>query len=390
MVCVARLHPGSRDFGPPRPPTVLHVVDGLEECGPEAVLVPLVAELARQELARSVVVTAACRDDAALLSALRHHAEAVVALDQRRSWDPRTTAAIARIGRHHGVDVIHSQPGVAHVHARGAALLLRKPHVTTVHTQPDRAGGRSRGDSFAEGLTGFASARVVAPCSQVADAYAQAHRGAAGRLRVVASSAPALPTAPPDELHDLRAALSAGRDVPIVLCVTRLEPSKGVEDLIDASRRLIDAGVRMRVVIAGDGSQRDQLEARVRERGLEHVCALLGPRRDVGSLLAVADLFCLPSHHEGVPPILLEALAAGLPSVATRVGGVPELIMHGRTGLLVPPGDPVELGRALKRVIRHPVFAEHLADGGRGVASARTPRAFARGYAELYRELVAA
>jgi glycosyltransferase involved in cell wall biosynthesis len=377
---MARLNPGSR------PPTVLHVVDGLEECGPEAVLVPLIAELTRQELARSVVVTAASADDTALLSTLRRHAEAVVALDHRRSWDPRTTTAIARIGRRHGVDLVHSQPGVAHVHARGAALLLRKPHVTTVHAQPDRDRGRSRG----EGLTAFASARVVASCNQVADAYAQAHRGTAGRLRVVASSAPALPAAPPEQLGALREALSAGRDVPIVLCVTRLEPSKGVEDLIDASRRLVDADVRMRVVIAGDGSQREQLAARVRERGVEDVCALLGPRRDIGSLLAVADVFCLPSHHEGVPPILLEALAEGLPSVATRVGGVPELISHGRTGLLVEPGDPVELGRALKRVIRHPVFAEHLADGGRGVASARTPRAFARGYAELYRELVAA
>jgi glycosyltransferase involved in cell wall biosynthesis len=373
-----------------RPPTVLHVVDRLEECGPEAVLVPLVAELARQQLARSVVVTAASDDEAPLMRALRDHAEAVVALDTRRWWNPRTTAAIARIGRRHEVDVIHSQPGAGHVHARGAALLLRKPHLTTVHTQPDNGDGRSRGDAFAEALTAFASARVVAPCNQVADAYAQAHRGAAGRLRIVASAAPALPTAPPDELRDLRRALSAGRDVPIVLCVTRLEPAKGVEDLIEASRRLVDAGVDLRVVIAGDGSQREGLEALVRGRGLDDVCTLLGPRRDIGSLLAVADVFCLPSHHEGVPPILLEALAAGLPSVATRVGGVPELIMHGRTGLLVPPGDAVELGRALKRVIRHPVFAEHLADGGRGVASARTSKAFARGYAELYRELVAA
>ena len=387
MVCMARLlSPASSQH----PPTVLHVVDGLEECGPEAVLVPLVEELARQELARSVVVTAATDDDTPLMSALRRHAEAVVALDHRRPWDPRTTTAIARIGRRHGVDVIHSQPGVAHVHARGAALLLRKPHVTTVHAPPDRDGGRSRGDSFAEGLTAFTSARVVASCNQVADAYAQAHRGAAGRLRIVAGSASALPAAAPEELRDLRDALSAGRDVPIVLCVTRLEPSKGIEDLIDAARRLVDAGVEMRVVIAGDGSQREQLEARVRERGVEDVCALLGPRRDIGSLLAVADVFCLPSHHEGVPPILLDALAAGLPCVAARVGGVPELILHGRTGLLVPPGDPVELGRALKRVIRHPVFAEHLADGGRGVASSRTPRALARDYAELYRELVAA
>ena len=373
-----------------RAPIVLHVVDRLEECGPEAVLVPLVAELARQQLARSVVVTVGSDGEAPLVRALRDHAEAVVALDTRRRWNPRTTTAIARIGRRHGVDVIHSQPGAGHVHARAAALLLRKPHLTTVHTPPDGGHGRSRGDALAEALTAFASARVVAPCNQVADAYAQAHRGAARRLRVVASAAPALPTASPDELHDLRRVLSAGRDAPIVLCVTRLEPAKGVEDLIEASRRLVDAGVDHRLVIAGDGSQRERLDALVRERGLGDACALLGPRRDIGSLLAAADVFCLPSHHEGVPPILLEALAAGLPSVATRVGGVPELIVQGRTGLLVPPGDAVELGRALKRVIRHPVFAAHLAAGGRSVASARTPRAFARGYAELYRELLAA
>lgn len=381
---------GARRRDPPQAPTVLHVIDRLDEAGSGAMLEALVAELAGQRLARSVVVSGAEFDESdALVARLRASAAELTTL-RREGHRPRAAAAIAAVGRRHGVDVIHSHPGAIHPHARAAALLLRCPHVTSVDTPPDPGDRDWWPRSFAATLTALSASRVVAPCRQVADAYAEAHHLAARRLRVVASGAPAPVTPPPQERAALRARLTGGRrELPIVLCASPLQPARGVADAVLAAARLAEAGVAAQLVIAGDGPEREPLEALIAELELGQRVSLTGGA-EAGRLLGVADVYCLPSRHDGLPPMLLEALAAGVPSVATRVGGVPGLIAHGRSGLLVRPGEPDELGRALARVLGHPAFAEHLTRGGLAVARSRSPRACARGYAQLYREVLAA
>lgn len=369
--------------------TVLHVIDRLDDEAVGTVLGALLAELSSQGLARNIVVaTAPYDDDDPAAARLRDHVDEIVPLRRRHGYDPRTAAAIAAAGRRHGIDLIHSHDGATHLHASGAALLLRRPHVSSVNTPGP--GGRGTRRSLSDALTAVAARRIVAPCSQVADAYAQANHVAPSRLRVVASAAAAPVGSPPERLAALRAELLRGRERPLVLSVAALEQSKGGADLIRAARLLVDRGIAATFAIAGEGPERERLTALVAELGLEDSVQLLGARGDCGSLLEIADVYCLPSHTEGVPAILLEALAAGLPSVATRVGGVPDLIAHGHSGLLVDPAEPQSLARALARVLQHPAFAEHLSRGALEVARAHSPRACARGYAELYRELTAA
>ena len=137
------------------------------------------------------------------------------------------------------------------------------------------------------------------------------------------------------------------------LAVGRLEEPKAYPILLDAFSRL-NRGTAARLLIAGEGPLRVPLTDKIRERGLTEVVSLLGPRSDVPDLLAAADALVLSSAHEGMPNSVMEALAAGLPVVATDVGGIRELVHDRRSGFIVPPGDPVRLSEGMQQMMALP------------------------------------
>jgi glycosyltransferase involved in cell wall biosynthesis len=153
-----------------------------------------------------------------------------------------------------------------------------------------------------------------------------------------------------------------------VISVGRLRAPKDFLTLVRAAARL-EAG-SFRVRIAGDGPDRRRLVEEVERLGLADAVELLGTQPDVDALLAEADVFVLSSASEGLPMSVLEAMAAGLPVVASAVGGVPELVQEGDTGLLVPPGDPAALAAALARLVEEPELRERLGAAGRRRAEA--------------------
>ena len=123
----------------------------------------------------------------------------------------------------------------------------------------------------------------------------------------------------------------------------RFAPQKGVADLLRAARLVIDKGMRCKFLIAGDGPLRKELEEQVRSSGLQNHVQFLGHVADMPIFLNSLDIFVLPSRSEGLSVTLLEALAAGKPVVATRVGGVPEIITDGVNGYLVPAQDSYQM-----------------------------------------------
>jgi glycosyltransferase involved in cell wall biosynthesis len=177
------------------------------------------------------------------------------------------------------------------------------------------------------------------------------------------------------EPPDLRAELGAGRDAPVVLLVSRLVPRKGIEDFLEAVARLAGGEPQARFAIAGDEADgtgyRSALERYAMQLGLGSRVRFLGARRDVPALLGQASVSVLPSLSEGLSNVLLESMAAGVPVVATRVGGAPEVIDDGRTGLLVPAGRPGELARAILRLLEHPELAARLGLAGRQTVRTR-------------------
>jgi glycosyltransferase involved in cell wall biosynthesis len=184
-----------------------------------------------------------------------------------------------------------------------------------------------------------------------------------------------------------RAALRGG--VVELISVGRLREPKDFITLARALARLRRGSFRASLV--GDGPDRSTIEAELGHLGLTDAVALLGDRSDVPELLARADVFVCSSRSEGMPVSILEAMAAGLPVVASSVGGVPELVDDGRTGFLVPPGEAVALADALALLVGDPALRERLGAAAHQEALERfdLPR-FRAAHVELYERLLEA
>lgn len=176
---------------------------------------------------------------------------------------------------------------------------------------------------------------------------------------------------------------------PRIICVARLDPIKAHVDLLAALPPLIARWPALTLDLVGDGPMRATLEDQARALGVEKSVRFLGARTDVPALLAGAHVFVLPSLSEGMPGSVLEAMASGLPVVATRVGGTPEIVEEGRTGLLVDPARPEALSKALSVVIEDPQLAANYGEAGARRARERyTREAFIRRHEAVYEEIV--
>jgi glycosyltransferase involved in cell wall biosynthesis len=147
--------------------------------------------------------------------------------------------------------------------------------------------------------------------------------------------------------------------------VARLCISKDQSTLLHAARRVLDIEPDFRLTLVGDGADREALLALKKTLGLDERVMFLGERDDVHPILAGADLFVLSSVEEGIPLTILEAMAAGLPVVATAVGGNPEVVLPNETGLLVPPQSPQMLADAILILLRDPNRARRMGAAGR-------------------------
>ncbi|MGH9310924.1 MAG: glycosyltransferase, partial [Vicinamibacterales bacterium] len=156
-----------------------------------------------------------------------------------------------------------------------------------------------------------------------------------------------------------------------VITVANLRPEKSHETLLDAAERLVPAFPDLEILIVGDGPRRAELERRVRDKGLARTVRFLGHREDVADLLAASDAFALPSTSEAFPNGAIEAMAAGLPVVASATGGLLDLIEHGRTGLLFEPGNDHALADALGSILADGARAARLGDAARDEVTAR-------------------
>ena len=169
----------------------------------------------------------------------------------------------------------------------------------------------------------------------------------------------------------------------LVGAIGRLDKQKGHATLIEAMARCRTAGLRC--VILGDGPERARLEGMIRARELEKFVWLPGERTDVAAWLSAFDVYALPSLWEGLPNALLEAMALGLPVVASKVDGVPEAVENGKTGLLVPPSDARSLANALKELAVDPGKRAALgAAAAAAVAEKFTLRRMIAEYEETY------
>ena len=184
-----------------------------------------------------------------------------------------------------------------------------------------------------------------------------------------------------------RLELRLGAGDVLIGAVGRLDRQKGFSTLIEAMALLKDSPLRCAIV--GEGPERPRLEALIREHRLEGRVWLLGEKGEMPSWLSAFDLYCLPSLWEGLPNALLEAMALGLPVVASDVDGVPEAVDAGKNGLLTPPSDPAALARALKSLADDPQKRAALGAAAKAAVSERfTLRRMIAEYEQAYESVL--
>jgi glycosyltransferase involved in cell wall biosynthesis len=373
---------------PARRIRVLQLITSLDRGGAENHLLALLTHADRDAFD---IETAVLRGEGELVPIFREAGIPVHLLKARSRFDPfalRRLVALLRAGEY---DIVHSHLFRADIFGSLAVAQLgeRAPLLVSTRHNDDRF--------FLNPFVGIVhymiSSRqdlIIAISDHIARfTVSRGVRHPARVRRVYHGIEPTLTRALEQDGLRIRAELGIPEDDFLVGNVGRLAPQKGQRHLIAAMPLLLERVPRAHAVIAGSGDLEDYLRDLALEVGVADRVHVLGPRRDVPALMHAIDVFAMPSIWEGFGLVLLEAMAAGRPIVASRVATIPEVVVDGETGLLVPPGDPVVLAEALGTLAKDRSQALRLGEGGRERVRAQFSLEKMVGDTELlYRELV--
>ena len=327
-------------MSPPRRRKLLFFIWALEVGGAERFLVRLVPRIPRDRFDVAVICLTRKGVWAGELEA---RGIEVRSLDKRVGLDLGILFRLMGLLRREQPDLVNTHLWTADVWARLAAILAGVPRIVVTEQNVDL--WKRWYHRWIDRLLFLWTDRVVCVSVQVRAFYRRLGVPDA-KLHVIPN---AIDLAPFDTPHP-----PPQDAAPFVFtCAARLHPQKAHGVLLDAVALLVGGGERhFKVRLAGEGPLGPELAARVRTAGLDPWVEFLGVRQDVPELFRASDAFVLPSLYEGLPLAVLEAMAAWLPVVATRVGGIPDLIEDGTHGLLVPPGDACALADAMGRLLR--------------------------------------
>lgn len=343
--------------------SILHVVDTLEFGGLERV----VADLSSAQRAHGHAVSVFSLTGAGDLGpSLKDAGVQVLEGGKRHGLDLALLSRLRRAASGMQADIVHTHNFVPNYYAALALMTIarRRPVlVNTCHNMGSRLAGARLRRLYRLSLA--RTARVAGVGTGVADHLVAMGLVPRARIDAVRNGVhmPPVPDTPARARG--RAALGLDDDAIVVGCVGRLVALKNHRLLLDQVPALALAFPRLQVVLVGDGPMRDELQAHAAALGIEARVHFTGARSDVDRLLPALDVFVLPSRTEGLSIALLEACAQALPIVASRVGGNPEIVRHGSTGLLFDSDDGDALRASLRCLLTDDVLRRALGDAAR-------------------------
>lgn len=340
---------------------VVHVVDNLAVGGAQQLIVTFVHEAGRRGLPVTVVSLGGDVGSSRLAGELRAAGAEVVGLRHRSP--ARRVLELAGLLRARRPVSVQTHLTLANTLGAAAGLLARTPVVATLHNT--RVGGDWNSDRALR-AEGVALRRLASTVVAVGPTVAEAQEyRLGGRRAVVVPNATTLPPASSLERRaQLRRSLGVVSGERVLLAVGRLVTQKGYDDLLSAFIAVRAARPEAVLVVVGEGELGPALQARAAEAGVEDRVRWLGSRGDVPDLLAAADLYISASLWEGLPMTLLEAMAAGLPAVATATGDITTVVTPG-SGVLVPTGRPDLLADAAVALLEDPTRAAQVGAAAR-------------------------
>jgi glycosyltransferase involved in cell wall biosynthesis len=326
-------------------------------------------------------------EPSALASAAREAGLSVATVVERRRWDTQVFKQLRQVIAAIHPDILETRNVKSHFLVCLLGLQRKYPWVAWNHGYTET----STLDKMYTRLDRWSlrgAYRVVTVCQPFADKIAS-FGVERERIRILHNAVKPFVAASAEEVQRLRWELGLTGEEAVILSVGRLSYEKGHADLIRAATSLAGmAGVpAFRVVIVGDGPEREALVKLAAELRVAERITFAGFQRNTKSYYSLATIVAVPSHSEGSPNVVLEAMAAGLPIAANRVGGVPEILEEGVTGLMLEPRNPEAMARALSRLLSDGTLRSRLGAAAKARAeSAHTPDAYRRALVEFYQE----
>ena len=351
----------------PAPLRVVVVIDDLRIAGAQRVIVQEARALHPERVAFHVVALAE-RSGPSFVPDLAARSVRVSYAPGRGLLDPSRIGNLARLLRGLRPDLVHTHLTYANVAGSIAARLAHRRSIASLHNvdvnQPKHPAAKRWLEACA---LRWAADRVIVVAEGGRRLTARNYHLPAGRLVALPNGLDPASVRLPDgyDRSAARRALGVEPDQPLISVVARLDPSKGHDVLLRAAAALRSRHGRARYLLVGAGPAASTLRRHVERLGLSDQVVFLGVREDVPAILAASDLFVLPSRNEGLSQALLEAMALGLPVVATEVGGTADAVRSERTGWLVPPGDWRALADAIDAALSRPSTAKAYAEAAR-------------------------
>lgn len=373
---------------------ILHVITRLDRGGSATNTLLTVAGLPAPF--RQSLVFGRTEEPPALAQTLHGKVEMVEIPELVRNPSPvndlRALLTLYRVIRRGRFDLVHTHTSKAGILGRLAAWLAGAPRI--VHTPHGHAfsgyAGRATTRLFI--LLERAAARFTDRIIGLTDQEVRDHLdrgiGRPGQFTSIPSGVELAGfEKPPDAPPVLKTSLGLPPTACVLGCVGRLEPVKGHRVLLDAFADLAPRFPELCLALVGDGELLPELGAQARQAGLADRVRFLGWRDDIASVLHAFDVFVFPSLNEGMGRALVEAMAAGRPIVASRAGGIPEVLGGGQAGLLVAPGSAPDLARGIETLLLDPALGARLGEVARERARAYSVDAMLEQIETLYREL---
>ncbi|MDQ6805763.1 MAG: glycosyltransferase family 4 protein [Actinomycetota bacterium] len=336
---------------------VLTLIDvAAAQGGAERFAIGLASNLPRDRFEPSICSTREM--EPATASALDVLGISHVNLGRKAKWDVHRIGGLARLLRRERIDILHAHKfgsnlwGALIGRACQVPVVLAHEHTWSYQNDPLRVWLDGR-------VIGRLVTRFIAVSEADRERMVEIEHVPREKTVVIPANVyiPSLGSGD----GDLRSELGLTPDTPVIAVVAVLRPQKALSVLLEAYALVLDRAPTAHLVIAGDGPSQLELEQLATDLALDGRLHFLGRRDDVDSILRAADVAALSSDFEGTPLFVTECMASRTPLVATAVGGVPDLIKHGRSGLLVPPRDPAALADGLARLLADPAERERLA-----------------------------
>jgi len=370
--------------------SVCHLTSGDAWGGAEAQVATLVRQLSkRSEIDLSAIVLNRGR----LADEMKSCGIETQIIDQRQKSFPQILVEAHRFVRQRNVSILHSHRYKENLLA--SLLRLRHPEMALVRTQHGRPETLTGMEGIKQWLvhsvdrvTGRYSADRVISVSRQLTSYLERHIGS-NKIAIIPNGVACSELVDDEARADAKAKLGIPVRELVVGFVGRLEKVKRPDLFIDVARHLGTRVSNLTFVLAGNGREQSSVRRLAATSGLGNRMLLLGHCNDATELLRAMDLLLIPSDHEGLPMVLLEAMALGTPVVSRAVGGVPEVITHDESGCLVDSHDPAILADACMRLLRDKALRDRIARAARNVIQTRFSAARnAEMVVNLYRSLI--